>query len=389
MKLLATVLLLAAPQTLEQHGCVQCHVDLAPPGAASATKTCAGCHRELSSGAMDSQADRYGPEVWQRFKRRTAQHFVNVPPLSGVSRLRASWVQAYLAAPFDVRPRLSETMIRNRLTAAERAELARHFGAQADEPPPRVAPSAARLREGERRFSELGCAACHFAAAGPVARAQALAPDLGFTRERMNHSAVVKFLLQPSKEMPMRAKDVAEAQLLADYVYFAQLPREARVAVEPPPFDAGVAAPTYDEVEARVFKAVCWHCHSNPDKAQGNGGPGMSGGFGYPARGLSFASFEEVMTGSRDELGRPQSIFRKGTSGEPVLLEVLRARYVEERGAVDAGAPLGMPMGLPALAPEDFALVERWVRGGRRPARPGAKSSEAPSPMDVLRPAQP
>ena len=384
MQLLLSLLLLAAPQTLEKHGCAQCHVELAQR---SANTTCAGCHVMLSSGAMDEQSERYGAEVWQRFKRRTAQHFVNVPALAGVSRLRASWVQAYLAAPFDVRPRLSESMIRNRLSAAERAELAQHFGAQPDERAPRP-PAPNRLADGERRFAELGCGTCHLSPAGQVTRAQALAPDLGLTRERMNYAAVVRYLLEPSADMVMRAKDEAEAQLLADYVYFAQLPRVARAVAEPPPYDAGVVPPTYDEVEARVFKAVCWHCHSNPDKADGNGGPGMSGGFGYPARGLSFASFEEVMTGSRDEQGRPQSIFRKGKSGEPVLLEVLRARYVEERGAVDAGAPLGMPMGLPALAPDEFALVERWVKGGRRPPRPGAKSESA-APMDVLRPSDP
>jgi hypothetical protein len=144
--------------------------------------------------------------------------------------------------------------------------------------------------------------------------------------------------------------------LLADFLVFAPLPAL-------PAYDAAAPVPAYEEVEERVFKRVCWHCHSNPDYANGNGGPGMSGGFGYPPRGLSFSTFEEVMTGSRDDRGERQSIFRKGESGEPVLLEVLRARSLEVAGRPPSR--VGMPLGLPALTPEDFALVERWVKGGR------------------------
>ena len=39
---------------------------------------------------MEEQAHRYGPEVWKRFKARTAQHFTTVPPLIGLSRLRTA-----------------------------------------------------------------------------------------------------------------------------------------------------------------------------------------------------------------------------------------------------------------------------------------------------------
>ena len=377
MPLLASLLLLAAPAVLTQHGCGQCHADAPQPAG---EQTCAGCHRALSSGAMDSERERYTPAVWERFKRRTAQHFVNVPPLSGVSRLRASWVAGFLERPVKVRPRLSESMIRNRLSKEQRAELAAGLGAQPDEPlPPK--PSAERLARGAARFRALGCPACHLAPSGAAAREQVLAPDLSLTRLRMNHSAVVALLLAPPKDMPVRASDPAEARLLADWLVFGEVPREARPEIALPPPEGPAAVPSYEEVEARVFKAVCWHCHSNPDKAGGSGGPGMTGGFGYPARRLSFASFEEVMAGSVGDDGQRRSIFRKGTSGEPVLLEVLRARYAEERGAVDLEAAPGMPLGLPALAPEDFALVERWIRGGRRPPR--VKGNGADSPFGV------
>ena len=55
-----------------------------------------------------------------------------------------------------------------------------------------------------------------------------------------------------------------------------------------------------DEVEARVFRRVCWHCHSDPDFARGDGGPGNHGGFGFDARGIDLSSYEGVLSGARD-----------------------------------------------------------------------------------------
>ena len=87
-------------------------------------------------------------------------------------------------------------------------------------------------------------------------------------------------------------------------------------------------------------------------------------------------------------------LFRAGATGEPVLLERLRRRYAEAardqvlplqdslapRTPTMADAPRGMPLGLPALTPEQFSLVERWIRGGRP-----APKQQAPdgSPMKM------
>src|SRR5262249_33648918 len=51
-------------------------------------------------------------------------------------------------------------------------------------------------------------------------------------------------------------------------------------------------AVAYDEVSKRVFRRTCWHCHSEPDYAIGDGGPGNSGGFGFAPRGLNLAAYE-------------------------------------------------------------------------------------------------
>lgn len=42
----------------------------------------------------------------------------------------------------------------------------------------------------------------------------------------------------------------------------------------------------FAEVNERVFRRSCWHCHSSPDYALGDGGPGNTGGFGFRPRGL-------------------------------------------------------------------------------------------------------
>jgi hypothetical protein len=274
-------------------------------------------------------------------------------------------------------------MIRNALTEADVAELAALWKTQGDEPaPPR--PAAARLQQASALFVASGCPACHAAAKAEVP-AQFLAPDLRHTRDRMNFSAVVDYVKNPHRansatEMPDLTRSDADARLLAEWVVFGDFgPAPLRAETKPLPYDAKAPVPKYEEVEARVFKAVCWHCHANPDFANGNGGPGMSGGFGFKARGLSFASFEEVMSGSRDDQGERQSIFRVGKSGEPVLLEVLKARWHEEAGRAGPGGPIGMPLGLPGISAEDYALVERWEKGGRPPPR-GAPEGPA-SPM--------
>ena len=112
-------------------------------------------------------------------------------------------------------------------------------------------------------------------------------------------------------------------------------------------------------------------------------GPGPFPSVGFPGAGLSFASYDEVLQGSVGPDGKRRSIFRRGASGEPVLIERLRRRIVENQrdrqlpgaaATIDPHAPLGreqrgMPLGLPALTPRQLALVEAWVKAGH----PGPK----------------
>lgn len=379
--------------------CHRCHEveGLAPPPT---VKHCAGCHRELAGSANDAakleQGRKTYGDAFDRFVRRTATHYVDVPPLVSMRRFRASWLRSFLADPLDLRPHLTESMPRLPLTPADLDALT--SGLSADAPAPAASPE--QLALGARLFEAKACTSCHlfgtrrfpsqpaalFEVKAPAISVLARAPDLRHVRDRLNRDVVVKLLRSPRAvnaraQMPNPGLSRAEAEALADFLLQGAL--GPPVEPEAVPVAQHVGPARYEDVEARVFRKVCWHCHSNPDFVDGEGGPGNTGGFGFKGAGLSLATYEEVMNGSLGPDGEYRSVFRKGPSGEPVLLEVLRRRVEENardfvrpgheglRAPLASAGPLGMPLGLPALAPDDLALVEAWIAAGKpRPATP-------------------
>lgn len=171
--------------------------------------------------------------------------------------------------------------------------------------------------------------------------------------------------------MPTALLTAEQARAIADYVVNEPL---APIAPKEVPSRLPVAADevSFATVQERVFRRVCWHCHSDPSLARGDGGPGHTGGFGFPARGVNLAEHRYVLGGYRADDGHRRSLFEEvvlpaeaGSEAVPRLIAVLVARWYEE-----AGRPLpglrGMPLGLPALTPEDVQLVETWIAQGRR-----------------------
>lgn len=59
----------------------------------------------------------------------------------------------------------------------------------------------------------------------------------------------------------------------------------------------------------------------------------------------------------------PEVLFTPAPSGEAMLLAVLTARQLEEVGR--PATVRGMPLGLPALSPEQIQLVASWIEQGR------------------------
>lgn len=405
MPVLLALLLAVAPspaalKVLQKHECSRCHV---VEGVASEpmASSCAGCHVDISTAEGDAarmaSGQREFGQAWPGFVARTGEHYTHLPSLVAMGRFQASWLRRFLLAPEDLRPNLSESMIRHAMAPEEIDTLVMGWGAK-DDAPPAAQPSPERIAAGEKLFDQKGCAACHlfgnatFPSTGEATKAftprqslRALAPDLMHAKDRLSRTTLEQWIRDPRSvksdaAMPALELTAAESSLLADFLTFAPPGAPApAVARRPPPFDPKAPVPTYEEVDAKVFGVLCIHCHEDQHPEGGlmsDGGPGNTGGLGFKGTGLSFEDHAAVQRGSFGPKGKRQSVFRPGASGEPVLLERLRLRYVEnDRDFVLPGHnPLkaggyatetrGMPLGLPAITDEQFSLVERWVRGG-------------------------
>lgn len=354
-------------ELMAQYECARCHDGL-EVAAVPLEKHCVRCHREILAGRFAA-----APADLARWQR----HLVSLPAAPSLraagTKLRRDWVRRYLLSPHDVRPALVATMPRLALGEAEAEALARALVPEEAAP---VAFAPGEVEAGRALYDELRCNSCHdfTGAAGsrtpgpPASDALLLAPDLAFARERLQPAAVVAHLLDPravdrDTQMPSYELSEAAARALAAYVLTAPL------APRPPPAPPGrlpllQRRVGWDEVAERVFRKVCWHCHGQPAYARGDGGPGNTGGFGFPPRGLDLSSATGAASGAFGDDGRRRSIFAPLDDGTPRLVMHLLARQREEAGESVTGIR-GMPLGLPALSPEELQLVESWVAQGR------------------------
>ena len=121
---------------------------------------------------------------------------------------------------------------------------------------------------------------------------------------------------------------------------------------------------TYLEVDEKILRVTCRHCHSNPDASLGDGGPGNTGGLGFRGRAIDLSSYRGLQSGYRDVRGERRSLFEPLPDGTPRLIAVLIARHDEER-ANPRSEIRGMPLGLPSLSREQIQLVDTWIAQGR------------------------
>ncbi|MCA9623272.1 MAG: c-type cytochrome [Myxococcales bacterium] len=369
--------------------CARCH---SPRPAVDRTQ-CLGCHTAIAEGraaALPLRAEMETLEGWQS----RIWHYREVPSLVGVGRLlKREWLVQFLLEPHDLRPRLSESMPRLPLSEQDALDIASALAAaQPTDPyfadraiadfrrplPPLTAGDRAR---GRALFEDRGCGTCHAFTGAVVApplhadrleaRKLQLAVDLRHTRHRFIEEEVVPWLLDPSHRKPdavMPNLDLTyqEARDLAAFVI--DEPLEATAPPEPiarlPLLERRV---TYTEVNERIFGRTCVHCHDDTGLGLlGDGGPGNVGGFGFPARGLSFADYESVLSGYLDDAGQRRSLFERDADDVPLLVRVLLLRRDEEASLSDPQEPQrGMPLSLPAVTAEELQLVESWIAQGR------------------------
>ncbi len=360
-------------QLVAEFECHRCHegTGLAAPRL---DQDCVRCHEQIATDkfkASPAKLAKWKPHVMP---------YRDVPSLSSMAgRLRPAWVMDYLLHPHDLRPNLAQTMPRLKLSSEQARDIATHLTAATSDPPAvaEVKHDAAHIAHGKQLMVERGCTSCHeMSGAGlsappktdPVARTLGLAPDLRFARRRAEPPAILRWLLDPTKvkhdaAMPSLQLGPEDARDLAAFVSFGELqPLPAPPPVARLPVLARKVG--FEEVNDRVFAVTCRHCHTNPDSANGDGGPGNTGGFGFKGRKIDFSSYEGIQSGGVDASGQRVSLFTKTSEGLPLLVAALIARVREDQRVVSEEVR-GMPLGLPALTAEQIQLVESWVEQGR------------------------
>ncbi len=365
-----------AREILLEYECNRCHaIDTieAPP----VEKHCTGCHAQIIDGSYPEQKEMHA--TW----RAKIKHLKVVPSLSTTRpRFTRDWLVDYLAEPHDLRPRLEEQMPRLVIAEADREVLAQALARARAKDPFALEHLAGDPEKGKTLVNTMGCGTCHamsggelLASAIPVTLEPAVlevgmrfAPDLALVQGRMAPDTLASWLLDPQSlkddaMMPKIPMSEQDARDMAAYLLSVKL--EAVPAPEiPERLPVLEREVTYAEVEKKVFKKVCWHCHSEGDYIGGDGGPGNTGGFGFEGRRLSLAEYSSIASGMRDASGKRMSVFKKREDGTPWIVAAMHARYAEVAGQPVDGIR-GMPLGLPPMTLEEIQLVESWVAQGR------------------------
>jgi cytochrome c5 len=353
--------------------CNRCHAGtgLAAP---KLDQDCVGCHEQIATDkfqASSAKLAKWKPHVMP---------YRDVPSLTDLgARLRPAWVRDYLLDPHDLRPNLAQTMPRLRLSPEQARDIATYLTQSKTAAPAAVSVPAepAHLARGKQLLSERGCVGCHRVGGAGLPeppkneaslRTLALAPDLRFARERSEPATLVRWLLDPQRlkhdaAMPSLGLSAEDAGDLAAFLSFGQLepPAPAPPSERLPLLERKVG---FEEVNEQVFAVTCRHCHTNPDLAGGDGGPGNTGGFGFKPRKIDFSSYQGIQSGGVDARGERVSLFTPTRDGLPRLVAALVARQREASGQPSDDVR-GMPLGLPALSAQQIQLVESWVAQGR------------------------
>jgi cytochrome c5 len=383
--------------TIAKHQCTRCHViDDIPPGPRPLH--CTSCHEFLKGLAPGDRqykeiASKYGEAIIQRYQKNI-WHLRQVPNLTMVGkRLRPEWIATFLSEPFDVRPVMTESMIRHRLSSDEIMTVARYFAAVADvpwsEPEVHRRPSQARVHAGGVLLVDKGCGRCHTFGNVPLGASRRdleasyatslLAPNLRFVRDRMRRETVEKWIVNPQSVLAhatMPAQDVTpeEASKITDYLFWGDPDLAPAPEMTLPEVRPVAWHPTWEEVKERVIGRICVHCHMNDYEK--DKGPGNKGGFGYPGTNLAFRTYESLVYGAQGPEGRYSVLVpRNGEPYAPIVMAMLRRRVEAARDQVPpfedherphypANALPGMPLGLPAMSDEEIGIVQKWIEDG-------------------------
>jgi cytochrome c2 len=361
-------------ELIEKYQCNRCHEGTgATPAEPSAH--CVNCHQQILAGTFPATSDKL--ERW-----KTHVGYVRLVPslLSARERLSRDFIARFLLDPYDVRPLLAPSMPRLALSAEDARDIATALTRGQESAASSAEHVDADPRRGRALLEQRGCGNCHQFSRVPALPekpnaeraahddALLLAPDLVHVRERWVKGSLVRWLRDPralkaDTLMPATGFDESEARDVAAYLLGAPLANAPTIAPDKrlPALERRV---TFAEVDEKVLRVTCRHCHGNPDASLGDGGPGNTGGFGFSGRAIDFSSYRGTLSGYRDGKHERRSLFEPLADGTPRLVAALLARQDEQAGKPRADVR-GMPLGLPALTSAQIQLVDTWIQQGR------------------------
>jgi cytochrome c2 len=293
-------------ELVQKYECNRCH-DGTGHDPAPLDKHCVHCHQRIILKTYDAK-----PELLAKWERNLP-HLREVPSLTAAgARLRRGWVEAFIKSPHDLRPGLTAEMPRLELTDADARDLATYLVPDDGAP---YALDGASAERGRKLVETRACGGCHVLSGAPALPASppsgeprdrdksvSLAPDLRHVQGKWKAGPLVAWLVDPKKVkpdavMPATGLTEPEARDVALYLLTARLEPEAPYVPKArlPVLERAV---TWAEVETKIFRRTCWHCHSDPDYAIGDGGPGNTGGFGFAGVGLNVATYQGILSGA-------------------------------------------------------------------------------------------
>jgi len=365
---------------VKQFECNRCHDDTGHEPV-EIEQHCTHCHTGIMGDTFLTAAPLDKRTKW---KKHVAS-LLDAPSLGGAGRLDPRWIEGYLLDPFDVRPHMVSNMPRLRIDEQQAKDIATYLterrGTAKEHGEPTAVLAGADVTRGQELLDQRSCGTCHDFGGAPLALrpprpahgeaappAVMMAPDLRFVRDRYRAAELVDWLENPSDWiestlMPATQFSREEARDVAAYLLTVQLEPVSKPVFERlPVLEREVP---FDEVMTEVFGQTCRHCHTDPDKARGDGGTGNTGGFGFPPRGLDVSSHRGLQSGLLGDDGERHSAFEPLSDGTPRLLASLIARHDEAAGRPNPEVR-GMPLGLPPLSAEQIQLVETWISQGRK-----------------------
>ena len=362
----------AGRAALARYGCVSCHAE--PAASLGQGARCVGCHVEVLRGRRSGLG-----------RAPAVRHYIDVPSLvSAGRRMRPDALAAYVRDPIHLRPRMDESMPRLPVTEADANAIAAYLrtASGARTAPRSPAPDRSRVEAGRRAYQAAGCVTCHsFGTAIPalalprealraMGAQSVLGPDLRFACDLIDPDTALAWILDPQSvdndaRMPRTPLRPADALAIRDFLFLGDPGAPARPPRVVTADDlAPLARPVRFAEVRRIFGRSCIHCHAHTTGDQ------ASAVFGFARSALDLSSYEGVSAGVVLPDGTRRSVVADDASGTAPLVARLLARHVEAaheaapaRAALST-APVGMPLGLPALSADDLRIVATWIAQG-------------------------